>query len=229
MLAEELVVLAAAHGIDLKHVAGSSTETRKRARRRRRGEDEVREANGRPLIDTASGGDSGGAKRPAWTVAELGQAAQGVPRIPWLAAQFSWAGDRSAFWELHEALVFQAYRLKRRHRWSPQIVGVDGKPRFYMQELAQLVLDEDQHAHLFAAAASAARKGPSLYAAYLHIEESLWRRKVYERFDALKLRYLIWLDTARWMIQERLSAPPEETTDEERRPEREDHRAVSLG
>lgn len=198
-------MLAAAHGIDLKHIAGASTPTSgPSVRRRRRTPAEIKTAHGRPQYDTVTGTATRTFRRPAWSLAELGQAAQGVPRIPWLAARFAYGGDREVYWELHDALTIEAVRLKRQNAWSPHIVGIDGMPRFYLLDLAQLVLDEEQHAPLFAAA-PASGKRPSLYAVYLHIEEALWSRRIFERFDLLKLRYLSWIDTANAMIQRKLS------------------------
>lgn len=201
MKAEELMLLAAAKGVDLKRVAGGSNKDKgPTVRYRRRSEAELEQARGRPIYETVKGRTTIVHRFPTWSIAELGRAAAEVPRVPWLAACFSFAGDRTpaVYWELHNALTFAAYRLQRRHGWSPQIVGIGGHPRFYLLELAQLVLDEDQHRHLF-------DSQPKLYAAYLHIEEPVWRHKIFERFDALKLRYLIWLETARGMIQAKLS------------------------
>jgi|GEM_PF-2217631 len=200
MNAEELILLAAAKGIDLKRVAGASSPDRgPTVRHRRRSKDELKEAQGRPIFETVNGRATIVHRFPYWSLAELGQAAACVPRVPWLAACFSFAGDRApgVYWELHNALTWNAYRLQRRHGWAPQITGIGGHPRFYLLELAQLVLDEDQHAHLFNA-------HPGLYAAYLHIEPDLWRHKIFERFDLLKLRYLNWLETARWTINDKL-------------------------
>jgi hypothetical protein len=215
--AEDLIVLAAAHGIDLKNIAGASRPTRgPSVRRRPRTPAEMKAARGRPQYDTVTGTTTRTFRRPPWSLAELGQAAQGVPRIPWLAARFAYAGDRDVYWELHDALTIEAVRLKRQHAWSAHIVGVDGLPRFYLLDLAQLVLDEEQHAPLFAAA-PATNKRPSLYAVYMHIEEALWSRRIFERFDLLKLRYLSWIDTANAMIQRRLSQRGETGEPQEQR------------
>jgi hypothetical protein len=224
--AEDLIVLAAAHGIDLKHIAGASAPTSgPSVRRRSRTREEI--AANIPVRETVRGTSTRTMRRAAWSLAELGQAAQGVPRIPWLAACFAFAGDDRVFWELHRALRYEAEWLQRHHEWSAQVIGADGAPRFYIEALAQLVLDEERHAHLFAAA-PATEKRPSLYAIYLHIEEPLWKRRIFERFDLLKLRYLGWLDTASAMIQRKLGRPPEELADEAQRPQRENRHAVPI-
>lgn len=203
MKAEDLIALAAPRGIDLKRIAGMSTPTRGvSVRHRRRTAIEI--AGGIEVQITARGANTRTFRPPTWSVAELGQAAQGVPRVPWLAARFALAGDDNSWWELHSALVDEAKKLRRHYQWSAQIVGLDGQPRFYLEDLAQLVLDEERHAPMFAAAPATA-KAPSLYAVYMRIEEALWSRRVFERFDLLKLKYLGWLDTTSAMIQARLS------------------------
>jgi hypothetical protein len=213
--AEDLICIASTHGIDLKRIAGMSTPTHGvSVRRRCRTPEEI--ARGIPVRDTVTGTASRTFRRPAWSLAELGQAAQGVPRIPWLAACFAIGRDDRVFWELHRALRYEAERLQQQYEWPAQIVGADGAPRFYIEAIAQLVLDEERHSHLFAAA-PATDKRPSLYAIYLHIEEPLWKRRIFQRFDLLKLRYLGWLDTASAMIQRKLSQREDSDEPEKRR------------
>jgi hypothetical protein len=201
MLAEDLIVLAAAKGIDLKRIAGGSTpDSGPSVRRRRRGGDELKRDNGRPIYESVKGHQTRVVRYPAWSHAELGQAAGGVPRLPWLAAQFSLAGDRTpdTFWELYEGLLGEALLFRRQHQWPHQVVGIGGAARFYLPELAQLVLDEDQHRPYFEAQSR-------LYPIYLHVEPHVWNGKLYERFDRLKCVYQAWLGTALGMIQRKVS------------------------
>ena len=204
MKADELVALAAAHGIDLVQAARVGSHKRRpdvRTERFQGGRTApvLQHPPRMPAHGTATRTD----ERPEWTIAELGQAAQGVPEIPFLAACYSFAGDASVYWKLWDALHFTALRLRTRNNWAAQVRGVDGHARFYLAEIAQLVLDEDAFPSFFAAA-PATEKHASLYAIYLHIDEVVWKRTVFERFDALKLRYLTWLDTAKAIIQPRL-------------------------
>lgn len=201
---EDLIVLAGAKGIDLKQIAGAVAPAYgPSVRKRRLTKDERKQANGRPVLESVRGHQTRVARRPAWSSAELGQAAGGVPRLPWLAVQFSWAGDRSSetYWELYEGLRAEAEMFRRDFSWPYQIVGADGLPRFYLEALVQLVLDEDQHQHVFAAVPDS-----KLYAAYLHVEPHVWRGKLFERFDRVKCVYLSWIETARAMIQRKLSS-----------------------
>jgi len=198
MLAEELVALAAAHGIDLTHVGGSASKTDGDARKRRRHRAEV--DLGIDVPETASGRHSRVYRRPSWSLQELGLAARDVPRVPWLAARYSIAGDTKCYWELWYALVFEAQRIGRREGWAPRVKGADGSPRLYMQELAMLVLDEDAHRRYFAIA-------PDLYSIYLQVSPTTWNRILAPRYARLQHRYEAWLGTARAMIQSWIDPP----------------------
>lgn len=203
MNAEELLVLAGtAKSTDFKRVAGGATNDKgPAARARRRSLDEIKEANGRPLYDSVIGHQTRVARAPSWSVAELGQALAGVPRLPTLAALFSVAGDGSpsTYWELHRGLLHEAEFLQRRYRWPHQVVGTDGQLRFYIRDIALLVLDEDRHEPIF-------RQYPEAYAAYVHVEEPIWRFRIFERFELLRIRFQSWRDTAMALAQRRLSS-----------------------
>jgi hypothetical protein len=129
-----------------------------------------------------------------WSHAELGMAARGVPELPWLAARFSFAGDMNCYWKLWYGLLFQAQRLAVRNNWRPQIPATNGEPKFYLEGLSRLVLDEDVHRPFFTAA-------PALYAVYMDVDDRVWQRLLAARHAMLKARYEIWLGTARAMIQ----------------------------
>lgn len=192
MRADELVSLAAAHGIDLKEVAGNASDTKGVARVRARTPDERR--TGRYVEQTARGSGSRVHRRRAWTAAELGQAAQGVPRMPWLAACYSLAGDSSGYPELHRGLMAQAIRIATRENWPMRIHSKDGSFQFYVAELAQLVLDVEAHKHLFVAA-------PALYAICMRMEDEIWSTTMSNRYVSLRVQYERWLGTALSMIQ----------------------------
>ena len=197
--AEELIVLATAHGIDLMQAAGATERQRRPQQKQRRvpGLGVVRVLEP-PPEQRAHGVASRTTTRPEWSLAELGQAAHGVPPVPFMAACYAFAGDRSVYWKLWEALLFEAGRLKRANAWPHAIRGSDGRPRFYLSEIAALVLDEDANPHFFL-------RAPKLYAIYLGIDDQAWTPILFERFDAVKMRYLSWLETARRIIQPRLS------------------------
>jgi hypothetical protein len=206
MKAEELISLASARGIDLVQAArlGGQPPAADTVR--------IRNAAGRYFTALrqrsgleAQGRGSPSHERPGWTLAELAQAAAGVSRVHFMAACYSLAGDRSVYWKLWEALHFTALRLRTRNNWPKQIRDAEGAPIFYLEQLVQLILDEDANAHLFNSA-------PALYAIYLRIDEQTWRRAVFERFDAVKLRYLGWIDQAMRTMQPRLEESETDVT-----------------
>lgn len=192
MRADELVSLAAAHGIDLKEVAGNASDTKGVARVRARTPEERR--SGRHIEPTARGAGSRVHRKRMWTAAELGQAAQGVPRMPWLAACYSLAGDSSGYPELHRGLMAQAIRIATRENWPMRVRCKDGSMQYYIAELAQLVLDVEAHKHLFVAA-------PALYAICMHMEEEIYATTMAHRYVSLRVQYERWLGTALSMIQ----------------------------
>ena len=213
MKAAELIALAAAHGIDLSHVGGNADRTDGAASLRRRSREELRD--GIEVIPTARGHGTRTYRRPAWSLAELGQAAQGLGELPWFAARYSFAGDRSCYWTLWYALAFEAHALAHREGWQPRVMGcaardprtgrliagARGEPRFYLLDLAQLVLDEDGNRSLFAGAQAIA----GLHALYLRVEEPTWSKILEPRYRSLQAVYERWLGTARGMIQRRLN------------------------
>jgi hypothetical protein len=190
--AASLVQLAAARGIDLAHVAGVSSNLDGAARKRAR-TDVERELGIPDVRETVKGRETRGHRPPAWGVAELGQAAQGLGVIPWTAALYSFAGSQDGYWILWSALSSEANRIARREAWTAQVMSEDGHHRFYRENLSALVLDEDRSKHLFAAA-------PGLYAAYMHVAPATWDRHLAGPFSSLKSRYEGWLAVARSVI-----------------------------
>ncbi len=205
MKADDLVALAAAHGVDLLQAAKTASTERNRSQTQRQ-----RFANGRratvliePPVMRARGSATRTTDRPEWTLEELGQASAGVPQVAFWAACFAFAGDRSEYWRLWDRLHYHALQLRWKQGWPAQLPGEQGRPVHYLAQIAQLVLDEDAHPHLFLAA-------PVLYSAYVGVSEDVWRSRAFERFDSVKLIYLGWIDEARRIIQPRLRENEEE-------------------
>jgi hypothetical protein len=184
--AEQLVALAGAHGVDFVRVArmapSRSPATKLLAPR----------TNGAHAKETRS------AARPEWTLAELAQAAAGVPQIPFMAACFAFAGAHDDYWRLHAALFDAAIKLRRVHKWPAQVASTHRTPIFYLENLAQLVLDEDAHPALF-------RACPQLPAICLGISVPTWDKSVAERYGALQYVWLGWLGHAAAIMQPRLA------------------------
>jgi len=102
-----------------------------------------------------------------------------------------------------------ALKFAQREGWKPLVTGRapcdarrrptgEGLPHFYLPKLAQLVLDEDSHAPLFAAA-------PVLYAAYVDCEDDVWTKVLEPRFSLLKGKFTAWVGAGAAAIQRRLS------------------------
>ena len=190
MRAETLIALAGAHGIDLGRVARMAPPR----------------GRGRKLLTPRKNGVNGKetrtAVKPEWTLAEIGAAAAGVPAIPFMAACYAFAGQRSDFWKLHGALFREAQALQERNYWPVEVIDLHGLPRPYLAHLAKLVLDEDATPQLF-------RTAPQLYSIYLGVSEKVWDKSIAERFGALKLVWLDWLGHAAAIMQPRLAAEEE--------------------
>lgn len=195
MKAEELISMAAAHGIDLPRVAGNSSNLKGRARVRRRTEEECDRKVG--VVETVTGHESRVYRRPAWSLAELGQAAQGVPEREFRAACYAFAHSMSYLWTIHADLVKEARELQRRHHWPDTVRDIHGIKKEYLEHVCKLVLDEDASPNLF-------KLCDPLYAIYLAIPEQTWEREVHERFAVIKHSWLQWIGTAAAGIQKNL-------------------------
>jgi len=194
----ELVTLATAHGIDLTHVGGSASNVDGIAAPRRltAAERKARreEHLGLDVLPTASGHGSRVHRRAAWSMAEVGQAACGIPRMPWLATLFSIAGDASGYPELHRGLMVVSLKLATEQNWPMMVTKRSGHRGYYQSELAALVLDADCHRPLFATA-------PALYALCIDVDEDVWERNVFHWYMDVKAEYDRWLGVARGIIR----------------------------
>lgn len=125
---------------------------------------------------------------------EVYRSDKGVPRMPWLAVQFSLAGDNSCYSELHRGIMMQAIRFSDQFDWPRKVVNVHGHRQFYFAELAELVLDADRYKEEFT-------KYPELGAWCLNIPEDHWRASMSARYAMLKNHYDGWLNHALGMIR----------------------------
>jgi hypothetical protein len=176
MRGAELVALARAHGIDLTQVECNGAAAPRAIKELLDGCEMLPSTRGR-------------SRRP-----ERSEEARGYEGLPWLAARYSLANDETCYWPLWNGLVFQAQRLGSRDGWPPQVRGVRGEPRFYLLELATLVLDEIACPQAFAAA-------PELRAIYLGVEDEAWACVLEPHYRSLQAIYARWLGTARGQIR----------------------------
>jgi hypothetical protein len=150
-----------------------------------------------PPKSRARGTETRSAARPSWTVSEIAQACAGLGDIEFRAALFAYAGDRSYYWPLWDALHAAALELRERHEWPPLILDIHEIEVPYLRHLSKLVLEEDANPQIFCTA-------PHLYPIFLNVTESVWKKILAERFGALQLVWLEWLGSAAARIQARL-------------------------
>jgi hypothetical protein len=150
-----------------------------------------------PPMNRVRGKSSHTMVRPTWTLAELGQASQGVPQVPFMAACFAYAGDRSNYWKLHGALLDRARLMRDARKWPMEVIDHHSIKRPYLEHLAKLVLDVDACPSMFNAC-------PQLYAIYMGVTERIWERDLQEHLRDLQEVWTGWLHTAARIIQPRL-------------------------
>jgi hypothetical protein len=208
MRSEDLIALAAAHGVDLIEAArlAPSDKVKRDVIKQRFAEGRTAMVLQEPSTKMAKGKESPTFVRPKWTVAEIGQAAAGVPPIHFSAACYAFAGDRSQYWPLYNNLCGEVHRLQARFHWPIEIRDFHQIERPYLKYLAKMVLDEEDSQNLFKIADS------RLYSIYIGVSEKTWKNEVSERYETLKLVWLGWLQRAARIIQPRLrtqeEAPP---------------------
>lgn len=181
MNAARLLALAAAHHVDLQHVAATATETGRTAGKGQRQQ-------------TVRGRESRSYRRPGYSIAEIGQAACGLGPVPWAAAMLTYAGDQGGFWLLWSVLLAETHRIGKREAWPARVPGEDGRPRFFREDLAAaLILVEENHPSFFLVA-------PQLRAHFMKVSLPTWDKELAGPFKSLRSRYDSWLATARCVI-----------------------------
>lgn len=197
MKAEKLVTLASPHGVDLLAAARKSTKPTKRdtLKRTRRGITSTHLLP--PAWNRARGCPDRSVLRPEWTIAELGQAGQGVPEIPFMAACYAFAGEQGNYWRLHQALCHRGAHLAQQYRWPATVKDLHGIQVQFLAHLAVLLLDWDANPHPF-------RASPGLYAIVMRVTQPVWEKQLQGPFEDLHLVWMDWLREAARRIQSRL-------------------------
>lgn len=198
MKAEDLISMTAARGVDLVQAA--------RIAAIRSANHETIRKNGATVLmppsnKRARGSATRSIERPEWTIAELGQAAQGVPPILFHAAMYAFAGDRTHYWTLHTALFHRAVVLAWERHWPSLTRDIHQIQQPYLAHLAKLVLDEDSMPNQF----HFPTLGNKVYAIYMNLEEKTWDNEVAERYADLMQVWVDWLQTAGRIIQRHLA------------------------
>lgn len=209
MKAEDLYARASAQGVDLGKRGRITAKERRVARERvkkRLGLTSVQlidpdsDDAPRGLRSSALGKSSTLIASREWTIAELGQAAQGVPEIAFAAACFAYAGAHKYLWRLHGALLHEAMLMQRREEWPEKVIDVHGLKIYYLEQLCMLVLDDDRHGYL----RNWANIIDQVYAIYMCVPDRVWKRDLGWRFQKLQFVWHDWLGTAGSIMQPRL-------------------------
>jgi hypothetical protein len=206
MRAAELFALVSAHGIDPSQAAKQTTAVDGKFKTRLMSLIERLKRSHIPRDVQARGRQSHVVRRAEWSLAELGQAAEGVPLVPWMAACYTYGRDRSCYWPLWNELNLEALRIRAKRGWPAKCLGAgrdpqtkipNGKPKYYLSELCELVLD-DTNLPLFRAA-------PILCAHYMGVEPETWDSVLAYRFDVLSRCFSGWVQTAESIVNQRLA------------------------
>lgn len=191
LLLEDLMMLASAKGIDLRHVAGTASETHKAAKQRVRTQWE--RALGIPAVAlTVEGKSSRVSRKPGISIEDLSLALGGLKGRSLQAMYFSIWGDSSVYGDLVRHLMHEALRLSDAGKWPMRIRranGALGDAYEHIPRLAELVLDADTHKSYFAVA-------PGLFPLYLGIPDDIWDRVISHWFRDLSLSYERWISVA---------------------------------
>lgn len=136
---------------------------------------------------------------PELTPAEVAIAAAGLPRLPWIAALYSLAGDDSVRGPLKWALVEYLLGERERHGWAQRVERLDGTRTTFCERLIDVFLVEERRPAWFQAA-------PQLRALALGVEPETWRRVVMQQWQAVAAEYGRWRLDAEEHVRRRLRA-----------------------
>jgi hypothetical protein len=192
---EDLIAMASAHGVDLLRAAKMASNAKSKP-------DVITKHGARVLIPPSSnrarGTETRTMERPTWTIAEIGQAAQGVPEVQFRAALFAFAGAREHLWFLHRSLMERARMFARLYKWPPWVRDFHGLKLDYIEHLCKMVLDEDSNPVYF-------RTTPELYAVYMTVNNTVWVKQLEPCYSELKRAWGDWLGQAARKIQSKLN------------------------
>jgi hypothetical protein len=206
---DQLIAFLVARGVDFEHVAGSSSDTKGEARRRRLTKEERKEADKakRPpdVSETVSGNQTRVYKRPHWSLQELALAAKGMSVAPWLAVSLSIANDRTAIPHLVRELRVEAAHVARKESWPAVVPDVNGKPLEYFEGLIRLVLLEEEHRGRFVQAQPA-----PVHAWLMDVTEKTWDQALAPKYAKLQQRYEGWFCAGRALVRQRIMGMPDD-------------------
>ncbi len=195
--AEDLISFAGARGIDLVSAAQGALRTDGVARRRRATFQERLE--GIPVAETAHGSQTRSMRKPGLSADDLAWALGGCPRMPYLAAWFSWGRDDFHFSEITRGLIHVALDVSGRQNW-PKNIWHGEVAYHYLPALVSLVFEADRHSQFYWG-------NPHLFASRMGVSFEVWCARLEGRFLYLDGRYDGWLEEALHHVGRRMHEP----------------------
>lgn len=219
--AEDLLLQGSSeHHVDFVAVAGSSSNTKGAARKRRRhrwqelyGQDP--EPDGRSnklpshaIPETVHGSSTRSSKRPVWGTPELAMGAAGIDDIAWEAANLRIApeshGRNKAVRFLLHALRDAAFEMAKRYRWPLYVRLAKGEDESYLEDLYHLVLFEELYKAKFHGHPEQPVDPAKSRAEKMGVTVAEWERVLARPYAHLQQAFESWYRRAEGMIQRRI-------------------------
>ncbi len=136
---------------------------------------------------------------PEMTPADLAIACKGLPRLPFAAALYSFAGDDSVWPTLRTGLLEYLLAERERQQWAQRVERISGEKTRFAEELVSLFLADERRPAVFQAS-------PELRARCLSVESDVWRRVVSHQYAAIQAEFTRWLLDAAEHVSRRMRA-----------------------
>jgi len=136
---------------------------------------------------------------PDLTAQDVALAAAGLPRIEFLIALYSLAGDDSVRPSVRTYLLEHLLAERERHQWAQRVEQLDGRRVAFAEPLVELYLAEERRPCVFQAA-------PGLRAVALRVEAATWQRVVSHQWACVASEFARRLISAEDWVRRRLRA-----------------------
>jgi hypothetical protein len=136
---------------------------------------------------------------PDLTAQDVALAAAGLPRIEFLIALYSLAGDDSVRGCVRTYLLEHLLAEREIHQWARRVETIDGFRVAFAEPLVQLFLAEERRPSIFQAA-------PQLRAVALRVEPEIWRRVVSHQWACVASEFARRLVSAEDWVKRRTRA-----------------------
>ena len=134
---------------------------------------------------------------PELTQQDVALAAAGLPRIEFLIALYSLAGDESVRSSVRTYLLEHLLAERERMQWARKVETLDGQRTPFAEALVELYLAEERRPSIFQAA-------PQLRAVALRVEPATWQRVVAHQWACVAGEYARRLLSAEDWVRRRI-------------------------